>query len=106
MPETPSNPPAAPSLPLERVLSAIATPVRWRILQQLADGEQHMVAEIAERVGQSANNTSKQLSVLRNAGVVTAGRNRLYQLQPQFIADKTERLLDFGWCLLRLNAGK
>jgi DNA-binding transcriptional ArsR family regulator len=105
MPDTSNPPPAAP-LPLEKVLTAIGSPIRWRILQQLAAGEQLMVAEIAERIGQSADNTSKQLAVLRDVGVVTAGRNRLYQLQPQFIADKTERLLDFGWCLLRMNAGK
>jgi DNA-binding transcriptional ArsR family regulator len=65
-----------------------------------------MVIELAERTRQSADSASKQLGVLRKAGIVTAGRNRLYQLQPQFIADKAERLVDFGWCLLRMNTGR
>ena len=28
---------------------------------------------------------------------------RLFEIAPQFLADKTNRLLDFGWCLLRMN---
>jgi hypothetical protein len=43
--------------------------------------------------------------VLRNAGIVTQGRNRLYQIAAQFLTDKTERILDFGYCLLRLKTG-
>jgi hypothetical protein len=34
-----------------------------------------------------------------------SSRNRLYSLAPQFIASKTERVLDFGYCLLRMNVG-
>ena len=45
------------------------------------------------------------MAVLRNAGIVTQGRGRLYQIAPQFLADKTERILDFGYCLLRMNVG-
>jgi hypothetical protein len=43
------------------------------------------------------------MAVLRNAGIVIQGRNRLYSLAPQFIANKTERVLDFGYCMLRMN---
>jgi hypothetical protein len=43
------------------------------------------------------------MGILRTAGVVTQGRNRLYQIAPQFLADKIERLIDFGYCLLRMN---
>lgn len=31
------------------------------------------------------------------------GRNRLYQIAPQFLIDKTKRV--FGYCLPRMNAG-
>ena len=31
--------------------------------------------------------------------------NRLYSLVPQFIANKTERILDFGYCPWRMNVG-
>lgn len=43
------------------------------------------------------------MGVLRANGIVLQGRNRLYQIAPQFLADKTERLIDFGYCLLRLK---
>jgi len=46
------------------------------------------------------------MGVLRTVGVVTQGRNRLYQIAPQFLADKTERLIDFGYCLLRMNVSQ
>lgn len=98
--------PATPFLPLENALSAVGSPVRWRILSELATGEQLMVAEIAERIGQNPDTTGKQLAVLRDAGIVTVGRNRLYRLQPQFIVDPAQRLVDLGWCLLRLNTGR
>jgi hypothetical protein len=45
------------------------------------------------------------MAVLRGAGVVIQGPNRLYQIAPRFIADKSQRLLDFGWCVLRMNEG-
>jgi hypothetical protein len=51
----------------------------------------------------SADATSKAMSLLRESRIVIQGRNRLYKI-PQFLADKTQRVLDFGWCLLRLNA--
>jgi len=103
-----SDPQAGPSIPsatipLEQILTAISNPVRWSLLRELASGEQFMVSELAERVGQSADATSKNMAVLRTAGVVIQGRNRLYQIAPQFLTDKTERVLDFGYCLLRLN---
>lgn len=41
--------------------------------------------------------------LVRAPGIVIQGRNLLYQIAPQFLADKTERLIDFGYCLLRLN---
>jgi hypothetical protein len=62
-----------------------------------------MVVEVAERIRQSPDLTSKHMGVLRAAGIVIQGRNRLYQIAPQFPADKTERLIDFSYCLLRLN---
>lgn len=103
----PQTGPPIPSatIPLEQLLTAISHPGRWNLLRELASGEQFMVSELAERVGQTPDTTSKNLAVLRNAGIVTQGRNRLYTLAPQFIADKTERILDFGYCLLRMNIG-
>jgi len=64
-----------------------------------------MVSELAERIGRSPDATSKNIGVLRNAGIVIQGRGRLYQIAPQFLADKENRMLDFGYCVLRMNVG-
>jgi DNA-binding transcriptional ArsR family regulator len=102
----PQNGPPLPSasIPLAEILGAICNPVRWALLRELASGEQLMVTELAERVGQSLDTASKNMAILRKAGIVIQGRNRLYQIAPQFLTDKTGRVVDFGYCLLRLNA--
>ena len=99
-------PPTVPFIPLDELLGVISSPVRWRLLQELLTGDQHMVSELAERMNSSVDVVSKHLAVLRQARIVIQGRNRLYQIAPQFIADKENRLLDFGWCLLRMNVGE
>jgi hypothetical protein len=48
--------------------------------------------------------TSKHLAVLRKAGAVVQGRGRLYQISPQHLIAPGERVVDFGHCLLRLDA--
>lgn len=103
MPEPPSV--AAPTLRLETVLTCISGTTRWEILRELADGGSLMVSEIAQRTGWSAAVVSKQLAILRKAGIVINPRGRLFEIAPQFVADKSQRLLDFGWCTLRMNVG-
>ena len=44
-------------------------------------------------------------SVQTDPFYILSPRNRLYEIAPQFLADKANRLLDFGWCLLRMNVG-
>jgi len=105
-----SNPQAGPpipsaTIPLDEILGAISNPARWNLLRELASGDQLMVTELAERLGQSFDATSKHMTVLRKAGIAIQARNRLYSVAPQFIANKTERILDFGYCVLRLNVG-
>jgi DNA-binding transcriptional ArsR family regulator len=99
-------PPTVPLIPLDELLGIISSPVRWRLLGELLTADQHMVSELAERMNSSPDVVSKHLAVLRHARVVIQGRNRLYQIAPQFIADKGNRLLDVGWCLLRMKVGE
>lgn len=101
-PQTPA-PPSSPTIPLDKLAEVLSSTIRWRVLRELANGDQLMVVELAERIRQSPDLASKHMGVLRSAGIVTQGRNRLYQIAPQFLADKTERVIDFGHCLLRLN---
>ena len=90
---------------LEAVLTCISSTTRWDILRELADGGSLMVSEIARRTGWGPAVVSKQLAILRNAGIVINPRGRLFEIAPQFVADKSQRLLDFGWCTLRMNVG-
>lgn len=94
---------APPPLVLVQVLSAISSPTRWAILRELASGRSYAVIELAELLGQSSTSISKHMIVLRESGIAEVGRNRLYSIPDAFLADKEERVLDLGWCLLRLN---
>jgi DNA-binding transcriptional ArsR family regulator len=71
--------------------------------RELADGSSLMVSELAERLDMTPSAVSKQLTALVNDDIVIHPRNRLYQIAPQFLTDKNERVLDFGYCLLRMN---
>ncbi len=77
-----------------------------QILRELADGGSLMVSELAQRTGSDPSVISRQIAPLRQAGILITPRNRLYEIAPQYLADKTNRIVDFGWCLLRLSAGQ
>jgi len=103
MPDSPRA--AAPTLPLETVLKCISGTTRGDILGELADGSSLMVSELSKQTGWGADVISKQFAILRKAGIVINPRGRLFEIAPQFLADKIERILDFGYCLLRMNVG-
>jgi len=96
-----TNPANPPLLPFDTLVSVIGEPTRCAILGKLSDGEGRMVNEIARQIGSTPGAVSKQLAVLRRAGVVVLNR-RLYQLPARFIASREKRHLEFGHCLLRL----
>jgi DNA-binding transcriptional ArsR family regulator len=95
--------PDSPSLSLAAVQSTVGSAARWAILRELADGSSLMVSELADRTRMTSSAVSKQLNALVNDDIVIHPRGRLYQIAPQFLSDKTERVLDFGYCLLRMN---
>jgi DNA-binding transcriptional ArsR family regulator len=88
--------------PMDKLILALAAPVRWQILGELSAGEPLMVKELAERLNCSPTLISKHMAVLRRAGLVQVGRAGVYLIPPQFVRSTTERHVDFGHCLLRL----
>ncbi|MGI8438568.1 MAG: ArsR/SmtB family transcription factor [Chthoniobacterales bacterium] len=94
---------APPLLVLAQVLSAISSPTRWAILRELATGRPYAIVELAELLGQSPTSISKHMVFLRESGIAEVGRNRLYSVPDAFLSDKEHRVLDLGWCLLRLD---
>jgi DNA-binding transcriptional ArsR family regulator len=105
---TPSDAPktvAVTPLPdLDLLAAALGHPARWKILKELSAGEPRMVRELAQVAGCSPDMASKHLAKLRKAGAVVQGRGRLYQIQPHHLPAPGERVVDFGHCLLRLDA--
>lgn len=88
----------------EKPLNVISHSGRWRILRALCAGEGMTVTEIADDFGISVDMSSKHLKVLKDAGLIERKRNRLYTLATAYQLAPGEPLLDFGHCVLRLDA--
>ena len=91
---------------LKRTLQAIAQMSRWKMLKELTCGEPRLIAELATVGGCSYESGIKHLQVLQRAGLVERGRGGVYQLVRQFLPTPGQPLVDFGHCLLRLDAGQ
>lgn len=79
-----------------RISKALASPLRLVIVDVLAQGERS-VEDLAAAVGAKLANTSAQLQVLRNAGLVATRRdgNRIwYRLSGDDVADLLDRIRD------------
>ncbi len=92
--------------PLGKFIAAAGSPLRWKILGELAAGEPLMVKEIAERLKCSSSLVSKHLAVLRRAGMVMVGHAGVYLIPPHFPIATAARHVDFGHGLLRLPGAK
>lgn len=93
-----------------KLLVAIAHPVRWAVLRELAGGEALSVLALAGRLRLSANLVSKHLHWLRAAGAVTVvalpGADRRlssHAVPATFLRkDANGRAeIDYGVCVLR-----
>jgi predicted transcriptional regulator len=89
---------------LNRLTRALAQPARWKMLRELTCGEARSIVELAAVAGVRYENAVKHLGVLRAAGLVVQGRGSLYQLQPHHLPQAGVAEVDFGHCLLRLDA--
>jgi DNA-binding transcriptional ArsR family regulator len=93
-----------------KLLIAIADPLRWAVLRELAGGEALSVQELAGRLRKNANLVSKHLRWLREAGALTVvtspgadGRKSSHAVPATFLRrdanGKAE--IDYGVCVLR-----
>lgn len=88
------------------LLFALASQVRWRIVQYLADGRAANGTEIASAIGHDRDATAKQLRLLRDSGVLESPdsdnrRQTLYQIPAS--RRPSPGVLDFGFCVLDLK---
>jgi hypothetical protein len=85
--------------------AALANEDRWVILKELVKGEPRMVLELAKLIGKSPDATAKQMLMLRRAGMAVQAHGRLYSIPKQYLPVPGQPVVDFGHCLLRLDAG-
>jgi len=99
--------PKIASLPdLKPLTNALSHPARWKMLKELTAGESRAIAELAGVGECSYESARKHLAVLCRAGIVVQGRGRLYQIPKQYLPTPGEPVVDFGHCLLRLDAAE
>jgi hypothetical protein len=103
---TPLNTAVRPLPDLQRTLRAINQMSRWKMLKELTHGEARTIAELAAVGGCSYANGVKHLQVLQRAGMLERGRGGVYQLVRRFLPVPGQPVVDFGHCLLRLDAGQ
>lgn len=87
------------------VFFALGSEVRLPIVKLLADGRARNISEIRNVVGTTAENISKQLRVLQNAGILEARqgddrRQQVFSVPAAYRA--TPGLLDFGCCTVKV----
>ncbi len=100
--QDPARPQPSPRLPLGRILSAIGSERRWRILRELAKGEALPVYEIARRLGATPAGISKHFAVLHASGIVRRTYGGHYILDPRFRVPG-QNAIDVGHALLRFD---
>ena len=104
-----SIPPQFASNPV-KLLAAIADPVRWAVMRELAGGESLSVLELAGRLRKDSNLVSKHLRWLREAGAVAVvavpgadGRKSSHAVPAAFLRKDANGKpeIDYGVCVLR-----
>jgi hypothetical protein len=94
----------APLPDLEGLVGTLSHLPRWKMLRELSLGEPREIAEMATVAGCSYDSALKHLGVLVNAGLVVRGRGKLFQIPKQYLPSPGERVVDYGHCVLRLDA--
>jgi DNA-binding transcriptional ArsR family regulator len=102
--EPPQTAAAIPRPDIDRLIAGLRHRSRWKMLKELSAGEPRTIAELAKVAGCSYDNASQHLGQLFRAGLVVRGRGRVYELAKHHLPVPGQPLVDFGHCLLRLDA--
>lgn len=105
---SPANPPKvaviAPLPDLTRLAKSLSHVARWKMLRELTAGEPRTIAELAAAGGCSYESARSHLAALRRAGAVVQAHGQLYSIPRQHLPTPGEAVVDYGHCLLRLDA--
>jgi hypothetical protein len=91
---------------LELLTIVLGHAPRWKMLRELTSGEPRTLVQLAQVSGCSYESTIKHMAVMRAAGVIEQRFGRLYNIPKQYLPAPGEPLVDFGHCLLRLDAAE
>ena len=92
---------------LKELCTVIGSPVRWRMLLELAQHGWLPVGYLADRAGVKRPAASAHVKILKDAGVLETGVGRLYRLAAGLRPEPGAEFLDLGPCRIRLRpAGK
>ena len=98
------NPTSYPLVDRDKLMRALANPIRWKVLQLIAGGEGIGQSDLGQLYGMSGSAAKKHLEMLVEAGICVRGRGRLYRFAPRFQPPTGGPfVIDFGHCLIRLN---
>lgn len=78
------------------VLSALAEPTRLEAMRLLADGSEHCVCELMQKLGATQSRMSRHMQVLKQAGLVVDRRDAQwvrYRVNPD-LAPRLARLVE------------
>ena len=93
--------PSGPNFPIARILPGISSTVRWAVLRELAKGDPLPIYELANRLRMSESAMSKQMAVMRRAGLVVNPYSS-YQF-PAGVLSADRKTADYGCVVLRLD---
>lgn len=79
---------------------------RWRMLQELAGGEGRTITELAAAGECSYDSARNHLVRMRELGLVMQGRGKVYSIPARFLPTPGQRIVDYGLCLIRFDAGQ
>jgi predicted transcriptional regulator len=102
--EPPKNATVTPLPDIDGLIAALRHRSRWKMLKELTCGEPRTITELAKVAGCGYDNASQHLAQLFHGGLVERGRGRVYQIPKQYIPVPGQPILDYGHCLLRLDA--
>jgi predicted transcriptional regulator len=102
--ETPQTANAIARPDIDRLVAGLRHRNRWKMLKELSAGEPRTIAELAKVAGYSYDNASQHLRQLYLVGLIARGRGHVYEIPKQYLSSPGQPVVDYGHCLLRLDA--
>ncbi len=102
--ETPQTVTAIVRPDIDRLVAGLRHRNRWKMLKELSVGEPRTIAELAKVAGTGYDNAAKHLAELMRAGLIVRGRGHVYEIPKQYLPLPGQPVVDYGHCLLRLDA--